>query len=269
MIDVHCHLTYPGLRDKLKDVISESKGRLRAIVTCGFPIEESEEHVMERRAELDFSSARLALEIARSNKGFIYVTLGLHPVHAVRLSDSEVERYIGFIKEHKDEIVGIGEIGLDRHWIRTEEGERRSKEVFLQMLSLAEELDKPVVLHLRKSEDVGVKIVLSNTNLRKVLLHSFSGNMTTAKEALENGFYFSLNPKLSTVKNAKKIARRFPLDVILTETDAPFLSPTNEPINRPVNVRYVIEQIARLRGISVDEVDRVTTRNAEVFFSIT
>ena len=265
MIDAHCHLTYPGLREKVKQVINESKRSLRAVITCGFPIEEGEGS-FERG--FDLSSAELALKLARKNSNFVYVTMGLHPVHAVRMSDKEVEEYIEFIKEHKDEIVGIGEIGLDRHWIKTREGEERSREVFIQMLSLAEEVGKPVVLHLRKSEDIGVKIVLNSTNLRKVLLHSFSGNMTTAKEALESGFCFSLNPKLSTIKNAKKIAKRFPLNVILTETDAPFLSPTDDPVNKPVNVIYVVKDIARIRGVSVEEVDKVTTENAVRFFSL-
>jgi len=266
LIDVHCHLTFKGLRERVDEVVEESKNYLKAIITCGFPFEASEG---ERRGLTDtgFRSALKALSLARKYKGYVFVTLGLHPVQAVMMNRKEVEEYMDFIKEHKGEIVGIGEIGLDRHWIKDEGKFSWSREVFEEMLSLAEELRKPVVLHLRKAEGEGFRIV-SRTNLSKVLFHSFAGSMTVAKEVVEAGYYFSLNTRIATIKNAKKIARRAPLHLILTETDSPFLSPTNDPVNRPLNVRVVVEEIAKLRGLTFEEVDLTTTENAIRFFGL-
>ena len=266
MIDVHCHLTYKGLRERVDRVIEEAKGVLKGIVTCGFPFEASEGE--EGACEEGFPSAVSSLKLAERYKGFVFVTLGLHPVQAVRMRRTEVEDYMEFIKRNSDKIVGIGEIGLDRHWIRNDRDYSWSREVFLQLLDLAEELRMPVVLHLRKAEEEGYKLVSRRSNLSNVLFHSFAGKMSVAKEVIESGYYLSLNTRIATIKNAKKLARRAPLELLLTETDAPFLSPTADPINRPINVRVVVEEIARLRKLSFEEVAAATTRNAINFFDL-
>ena len=268
MIDVHCHLTFPELYREIDKVIMDARNVLDGIVTTGFPIEVSEggKNISLKDTET-FPDAERALNLAEKYRGFIFITLGLHPYHTKILSDKHVESYIEFIRNNKNRIIGIGEIGLDYHWLKKKEEIDRSREIFIQMLGLANELNLPVVLHLRKAEKDGFRIVLDE-DIRNAVFHSYSGNMTLAKQILEEGYYISLNTRFKTCKTAKKIARRFPLEKILTETDAPFLSPTGERINYPVNVKYVVEEIARLRNLSTEIVDITTTRNATEFFKI-
>ena len=266
MIDVHCHLTFKGLRERVDEVLAEARRSLDAVITTAFPFEESEEEGREPRIE-GFSAALEAIGLSERYRGFVFVTAGLHPTQAVRMKRGDIEEYVEFVKEHASSFVGIGEVGLDRHWIRSEEEHKKSVEVFELMLQLAEELNLPVVIHARKAEEEAYRIV-SNTNISHVLFHSYSGNMTLAKAIIESGYYISLNTRLHTTKNARKIARRMPLEQLLTETDAPFLHPSGEGVNTPANVKFVVEEIARLRGMSFEEVDTVTTWNAVRFFKL-
>ncbi len=257
MIDSHCHLTYPGLHEILDEAVEEAKKTLDAVVTCGLPYE---------KVKTNRYTALESLDLSQKNPGFIFVTLGLHPTQVPEMSDEEIERYISFIRENSGSIVGIGEIGLDKYWIKDDEVHRRVKEVFKKMLRLAEELGKPVVIHSRKAEGEALEVV-ETFSLKKVLFHSYTGNMTVAKKVLEHDYYFSVNYRVTNTKTMRKIARSFPLDHILTETDAPFLSPVGG-VNRPANVRYVVEEIAKLRKMDVSEVDLVTTKNAIEFYSL-
>jgi TatD DNase family protein len=258
MIDAHCHLTYPGLWEISPQVISEARRALDAIVTCGLPFDEVKEP--------GFPGAVRALELAEAHRGFVYVTLGLHPTQVSEMSDEEVESYIEFVAANSGKIVGIGEIGLDNYWIESEEERKRARRVFFELLELAERLGKPVVIHSRDAESE-VLDILSSFSLKKVLMHSFTGNMTTAKAALERGYYFSVNYRLTNTKTMKKIAKNFPMEYILLETDAPFLSPTGG-VNTPLSVRLVAEEVARLRNLPVEDVDKATTRNAVEFFGL-
>ncbi len=258
MIDAHCHLTYPGLWEISSQVISEAKRVLDAIVTCGLPFDQAKEQ--------GFPGAARALKLAETHRGFVYVTLGLHPTQVSEMNDEEVERYIEFVSANSGKIVGVGEIGLDNYWIKSEEERRRAKKVFLEFLELAEKLGKPVIIHSRDAESEALDI-LSSFSLKKVLMHSFTGNMTTAKAALERGYFFSVNYRLTNTKSMKKIAKNFPLKFILLETDAPFLSPIGN-VNTPLSVRIVAEEVARLRNLPVEDVDEATTRNTIEFFNL-
>ncbi|WP_460025855.1 TatD family hydrolase [Infirmifilum sp. SLHALR2] len=259
MFDAHCHLTYPGLRELLPKVLEEAKGQMRGIVTSAFPF--------DKEKKRDFEDALEALSLSQRYQGLVFVTMGLHPVQVLEMSDDEIELYKELVKRNTGAIVGIGEIGLDRFWVKDEEEYSRSRKVFLEMLELAEKIRKPVVIHSRKAEEEVVEMLSSFKLEEKVLMHSFTGNMTAAKKALDTGFYFSVNYKIRDTKNMRKIAKSFPLERILTETDAPFLSPSGG-VNTPLNVRAVIEEVAELRGMSFEEVDEVTTQNAFMFFGV-
>jgi len=250
MIDVHCHLTYPGLDEIKEKIIEDAKKTMDDIITCGYP---------EDREK--------ALLISEQNKGFIYVTLGLHPIQIIKMTNKEIDHYRDFIIENKDKIVAIGEVGLDYHWIKEENKNKRIKEVFIDFLDLAKELKLPVVLHLRKAEQDGFNIV-ANRDMKKVLFHYFSGSMTLAKEVIDEGYYMSLGTLLMRSKNTKKIAKKFSLDRLFTETDSPFNSPEQGKSNTPQNVKIVIEKMSELRNQPFEEIDKITTKNAKKFFKI-
>lgn len=258
MIDSHCHLTYPGLREISDEVVQRARSVMKAIVTCGLPF--------DRVKAPGFPGAVDSLKLAEKYRGFVFVTLGLHPTQVSELSDEEISKYIAFIESRREEVVGIGEIGLDRFWIKDEQELLRARKVFEEFLTLAEKLRKPVVIHSRKAEDEVVD-VLSSYSMRKVLMHSFTGSMTAARRALDQGYLFSVNYRVTNTKSMRKIAKNFPMEAILVETDAPFLSP-NGGINTPLSVKVIIDEIARLRELPWEEVAEHTTRNALTFFNL-
>jgi len=250
MIDIHCHLTYPGLIEIKEKVIEEAKSEMKAIITCGYPKDCLE-----------------ALELSKKYSGFVYLTLGLHPIDIIKMSDEEVNKYLDFIREHADDILAVGEIGLDKHWFKDKKENERFEKVFIQCLELSKELDLPAILHLRKTEEDGFKIVLEN-KIEKAVFHCYGGNITLGKQIIEKNYFISLATNINNSKNSKDIARKFPLKQLLTETDSPFLSPVAGKPNVPQNVKMVIEKIAEERQMSFDEVDRITTENAINLFRI-
>ncbi|MEA1998411.1 MAG: TatD family hydrolase, partial [Euryarchaeota archaeon] len=133
IIDIHCHLTFKEYDADRAQVIADAEKVLRGVVISGVEPEDSTR----------------AIELAAMYENFIFVTLGLHPIHVSENTDQDIERYVEFISENKRKIVGIGEIGLDYHWIKDPKKIKRTKEIFVAFLELAKELNLPVVLHLR------------------------------------------------------------------------------------------------------------------------
>ena len=256
IIDIHCHLTFKEYDADREQVIENAKKVLKGVVTSGVEPED----------------AKHALELAEMHEGFIFVTLGLHPIHVAGKTDQEVEEYEEFISDNKRRIVGIGEIGLDHHWVRDPLKMRRTKEVFVEFLGLAKELNLPVVLHLRgtgnEAIEEGLKIVLDE-DIRKAVFHCFTGKPQLAEQICEEGYYISLPASIVRSKSMKKVAKRIPISFLLTETDAPYLSPDeNEERNVPQHVNVVYEEIARQRKIEVSVVEEEIERNFERVFGV-
>jgi len=250
MIDVHCHLNFPRLKDDLEKIIEASREEMHAIITCGL-----------------VNDAKQALELRERHKGFVHLTLGVHPEDVVAMRDEQLERHVGFLNENRKNIVGVGEVGLDYHWIKEPGDVERCKEWFKIFLQTAREMRLPVVLHSRKAEEDVFEIV-SKTDLRNVVFHHYSGNVTLAQQIVDQGYYISMPTITPTNRNLLKIAERFPLEQMVTETDSPFNSPFPGKNNVPGNVRVTIEKIAEKRGMSFEQVDAVLTRNARDIFGI-
>jgi len=250
MIDCHCHLAYEGLREISEKVVEDARKTMKAIINCGYP-----------------KDCEKALEISKKNEGFVFLELGLHPIDIIKMTDEEIKKYLGYIRDHASDIVAVGEIGLDRHWYPDEKDNERFKAVFVKCLELAEELRLPTVLHTRKAEDECFEIV-TEMKFKRVNFHFFSGSLTLAKKIIDCGYYISLTNTLENSKNSRKIAQKFPLDKLLTETDSPFLSPNPPQPNVPQNVKIVLEKISEYRKIPIEEVDKITTENAVKFFGL-
>jgi len=249
MIDTHCHLTYKGLDEIKEKVIEQAKQSMDAIVTCGFP-----------------KDCKKALELSKKHNGFIFLTLGLHPSDIIEMSDKEIQDYLRFVKNNKENIVAIGEIGLDRHWYPEQEKQPRLRKVFIDMLDLANELELPVILHTRKAEQECFDIV--KERMKEVVFHCYSGNLTLAEQIVNQGYYISVGTNLMKSKNTKKIAKKFSLDRLFTETDSPFLSPFPGKVNVPQNVRFVLENMSSLRNESIESIDQVIMKNSKKLFNI-
>jgi TatD DNase family protein len=256
IIDIHCHLTFEQYDADREQVIEEAKQVLKGVVTSAVEPED----------------AKAALELAELHTDFVFVTLGLHPIHVGGKTDQEIGEYEEFISENKGRIVGIGEIGLDYHWIRDPLKIKRTKEVFVEFLALAKELDLPVVLHLRGtgSEAIaeGLKII-TDEDIRKAVFHCFTGKPQLAEQICEEGYYVSLPASIVRSKSMRKVARRVPISHLLTETDAPYLSPIEEEErNVPQHVKAVYEEISRQRKIEFAETEEEIERNFERLFGV-
>ena len=194
---------------------------------------------------------------------YIYAAVGSHPDVADEVNDSVLEEYRTLIRNNP-KVKAIGEIGLDYHY---EDIPREvQKEAFRAQMALAAELDLPVIVHERDAHEDGMKIVEQFPTVKGVF-HCYSGSLEMAKWLVSRGWYIGFTGVL-TFKNARKaleVAASIPLDRIVLETDCPYMSP--EPFrgkrNDPGKLYRMAEKLAELRGLTVEEVHRITTENGK------
>lgn len=251
MIDTHSHINMiEGL--SLDEIIKNAfdNGIDKIIVPSAYPADM--ENIMDLVNKYDN----------------VYGMLGIHPSEVKSWDDSFIEKIKNYAKNSK--IVAIGEIGLDYYWDKSFND--LQKEVFIKQIKLANELNLPIDIHDREAHKDTYDIIQEHNNGSKVIMHCFSGSVEFARECVKAGFYLGIGGVV-TFKNAvkmKEVAKDVPLEKILLETDAPYLTPVpfRGKENQPAYVKYVAEEIASLRGISVEEVAQITTENAKTVFNI-
>lgn len=200
---------------------------------------------------------------------FIYAAVGWHPQDAITMKDGDLE-WIAELCKHK-KVVAIGEIGLDYYWDTSPKDVQH--EVFRKQIGLARSLNMPIVIHNRDAHEDVIRILREEkANEVGGVMHSFSGSWETAKMCLDLGFHISFGGPI-TFKNAKQpkeVLKQIPNDRLLIETDSPYLTP--HPFrgkrNESSYVRLVAEMAAELKGISVEELAEITTKNALERFGI-
>jgi TatD DNase family protein len=248
MIDCHAHLEQSEYNEDRNEIIEKCKKELKAVITCcAHP--------------KDFN---LTLQLAEKYKGFIFATVSIHPEYIKEISEEEKNEFFKKIKENREEIVGIGETGLD-FVIEEAEWREKQKNLFLDFISLGKELNLPLVIHARKAFKEAIEI-LEEQKVKNVLLHFFSAK-ELLNEVIKNDWYISVNTTLLFSKKIKKIVRDMPLERILTETDSPWLG-LEKKRNDPTSIKYVIEKIAEIKKMGFEEVDKITTENAIKFFNL-
>lgn len=253
LIDTHTHLNveqFSGIEDEIIEQALELG--VKRLIVVGF----------------DEPTIKQAIRLADKYEN-VYLTLGWHPTEAHTYTPEIEEQLIKWLQHEK--VVAIGETGLDYHW--TPETKKIQKEVFRRHIQLAKELNLPFTVHNRDStEDVYEVIKAEGVGPAGGIMHSFNLDVDWLEKFLDLGMHISYSGVV-TFKNApevKESAKQTPLDRILVETDAPYLSP--EPYrgrrNQPGYTRYVAEEIARLKQISVEEFAEITTQNAEKLFKL-
>lgn len=254
LIDTHSHIDMPDFED-LNLIISNAK-------------ENGVEKII--LPSTDRSSFEKVIEIADKFEE-VYCALGIHPTEFKEISDEDFEKIIELSNHPK--VVAIGECGLDYYWDKTPERAAAQKEVFLKQIKIANQIKKPLIVHDREAHKDTFDLITQNLDAGiPVIMHCFSGSLEFAKECIKHGFYIALGGVI-TFKNAKKaheVAKNIPLERLLLETDAPYLTP--EPYrgkrNEPAYVKFVAEKIAEIRGISFDDIAKITTKNARKVFKI-
>jgi len=250
--DTHAHLTMPEYQD-LNDVIQRAKDAgLAFIIDVGFDIE---------------SSKRSAALFADSD--YVYSAVGIHP-HDAKSFDEECYKELRTLLSGP-RVIAVGEIGLDYHYNLSTPDEQ--KRMFSKLLWTARDAGKPVIFHGRESYHDMVDIVTTEGKGKvSGVFHSFAGTLDELKWVLDCGFYVSVSGMLTFKKsqNIRDIASAAPIDRILIETDCPYLTP--EPNrgkrNEPSYVRFVAEALAKVKGLTPEEVGERTTENAKKLFRI-
>lgn len=256
MIDSHCHLEQKDYDEDRDEIIEKCKKELKALVTvCAHP-----------------SDFDLTLKLAEENKNFIFAEAGIHPEYIKEISEKEIEKFIEKIKENKNKIVGIGEVGLDYFWIKENDWQEKQKQLFIRFISLAKELKLPLTVHSRDAYEDVVKI-LEQEDAKKVHLHLFGDN-TLVQRIADNGWYISIGPIVLKSKKHFQIARDMPIEKILLETDSPWNAPEvflegKKVRNDPTSIKIVAQKIAEIKKLDFNEVWKACGENAVRFFDLT
>jgi len=197
----------------------------------------------------------------------LYACVGYHPEISNKIVDKDYEILEEFIKKNP-KIVAIGEIGLDYYWEK--DNKEKQREVFKKQLELAEKLNLPVVIHSRDAINETYEI-LKEFKTVKGVIHCFSGSLEMAKKFMELGYYLGIGGVV-TFQNSKlgSVVEQIPLTRLLLETDSPYLAPVpvRGTTNESKNIPYIAKKIANLKKISIEEVERVTTKNAFELFDL-
>jgi len=247
LIDSHAHLEMPEFKRDLEAVIQRAKqSGVEYIFTVG----------TEKK---DWTRT---LEIANSHPS-LYAILGVHPHNAKEIDDQTYPTLRELCREEK--VKAYGEIGLD--FFRNLSSREVQLKRFREQIALAKELRLPIVVHDREAHPETLEILKSEKAEEcGGIIHCFSGDYEMAKVCMDMGFYISV-PGSITFKNAgslREVVKKIPLESLLVETDAPFLTP--EPFrgkrNEPSYVRYTAEKVAEIKNISFEKVAEMTTENA-------
>jgi TatD DNase family protein len=246
MIDCHAHLADASFDNDRADVIERAR---RAGVSAILCVSEG------------MGDAARVLEVTSQFQS-VKPCLGLHPEQA---DLAEAEALCTLIRDNRERLAAIGEVGLD-YWLAKEEAERElQREVLSRFVALSTELALPLNVHSRSAGHHTITL-LRETGASRVLMHAFDGRAHYALAGVDAGFYFSIPPSIVRSPQKQKLVKRLPLSALLLETDSPVLGPDKQARNEPANARVAAQAIAEIKGVSVDEVADVTTRNAERLF---
>ena len=252
LIDSHAHIYYRDYAGDFDDMLKRAEDAgVMAIVVVGTDIESSRESV----------------ELAEKYPQ-LYAAVGIHPHDAGRVTAACYD-VIKALAVSSSKVVAIGEIGLDFYRDRSPRDQQEI--VFRRFLQIAAELRKPVIIHDRDAHDRVITIMREET-VRRGVLHCFSGDVTLASEAAALGFYISIPGTITYPGNQslRDVVQAVSIDRMLVETDCPYLTPVPHrgKRNEPAYVQLAAEKLAEVKGLTVEDVARITTKNASDLFSI-
>lgn len=258
LVDVHCHLNHKFFKEDLVEVLERAKNAgVKAVVVSGVNPPANKE----------------VLQLAEKYP-IIKASLGIYPIDALGLSEGDtglpgqtekidLEEEFEFIKENKDKIVSIGEVGMDFYWADKEKTYKQQAENFRRIIGFAISVKKPIVIHSRKAEEECLHILEEEIKNKEipVVQHCFSGRKSLMSKAIELEHYFSIPPNILKASNFQTLVKKAPLTQLLTETDAPWLSPFKDKKNEPSFVVETIRKIAEIKEISEKEVGEQIWKN--------
>ena len=271
LTDTHCHLDFNKFDEDREAVIQRAResGVTRILIPA-----------------LELESSKAVIQLANSNPS-LFAAIGFHPTDLDGWDDTAIENLRQLANSAK-KVIAIGEIGLDYYWIKESKKQEQQREVLQQQLKLAQDVNLPVIIHMREENDAWfgqasidlLEILTKWQNLlrdqkhplakKPGVLHSYNGNLETAHKAIEHNFYIGVTGPV-TYKNAeekRQIIRQIPLERLLIETDAPFLTPVPHrgKRNEPAFVSHIADKIAEIHMTTREQVAEITSDNAKNLF---
>lgn len=283
-IDIHAHTNFVSFGEDRDEVVNRALGGDTWVINIG----------------TQYDTSRVAVEMTEEYKDGVYACIGLHPIHtsASYHDESELgtegkeftsrgeifdkEKYKELAKNNK--VVGVGECGLD-YYHMSEDTVEKQKKAFIDQIELANELDLPLMLHIRNSDErldtnayADVLKLLKEYSKVKGVIHFFAGTLEDAQSFIDFGFYISFAgvitypPKKNDPRhiNYEEIIKTLPLDKIMADTDSPYVAPVPHrgKRNEPVYVKDIVARIAQIKGLGEEEVARQIVLNAKKLFKI-
>lgn len=257
LIDTHAHLFDERFAKDLPAVLARAAAAGVERVVC---------------LGIDLESSRASVEIANAHP-LVVAAVGIQPNHTAEAKPGDWDEIVK-LAEREPKVVAIGETGLDRYWDRAPFA--LQEDYFARHIELSRRLNKPFAIHCREAEaDVVTALQQQARSASKGLaavMHSFSGDLATARECLEMGLYISFAGMVTypTAQTLRDVAKEVPLDRLLIETDCPYLAP--QPVrgkrNEPSYVAHTAALLAQATGVSLAEIEEHTTRNARALFGL-
>ncbi|MCP6720171.1 MAG: TatD family hydrolase [Patescibacteria group bacterium] len=274
--DAHTHVQFAAYASDFQEVIGRAYAHGVGMVNVG----------------TQKDTSRRAVEVAHNYDG-VYAAVGLHPIHTVKsyhdaqeLGDNSDAK--GFTSRGEDfdydyykqlaldsKVVAIGECGFD--FFRQEQGANREaqierqKEAFIKQIELSREVKKPLMIHCREAFSDLISVLKANPhNLKPGIIHFFSGTKEDAKQLLDMGFYFTFGGVITFTRDYDDVIKIIPLDRILSETDAPYVTPVPHrgKRNEPLYVIEVVKKLAEIKNVSEEKMRVQILRNSEQVFNI-
>ncbi len=267
LLDVHCHLNHADFKADLPEVLKRAEqAGVKAILCSG----------------VNPPANRQVLELAKKYP-LIKASLGIYPIDALGLAEAEIglprqtvpinlEEEFAFIEKNKGKVAAIGEVGMDFYWAKKEETYGQQTENFRKIIRFTSKLRKPIIIHSRKAEEECLDILEQEINLKNeipVILHCFSGRKSLITRAAALGYYFSIPPNILRSGSFQELVKKVDITQLLTETDAPYLSPFPGQRNEPAFILESIRKIAEIKKITVEEAaEKIWENYGKVFGTI-
>ena len=248
-IDTHCHIYYDKYQDDIDDVINRANNNNVNHMIC---------------VGVDFESSEKSLFLSEKYKS-VFATAGYHPHESKFALHNYLDKISQLLKHPK--VVAIGEIGLDYYYEHSDK--KTQVKIFREQLELAKDLDVPVVIHNRESDN-DLYYNIKESKITKGVIHCYSSDTKYAKKIFDLGLFVSFTGILTFSQSLQKVVKEIPLEKVMIETDSPYLTPIPHrgKRNEPHMVSLIAEKIADIKNISIEEVARTTTKTAKKFFGI-
>lgn len=253
LFDTHCHLNSEQLYADRDNYIKRAQEKgVKYFLVVGY----------------DKESSLKAISIAEEYD-FVYAAIGFHPTELDFVSE-DFDEITSLLKHPK--VVALGEIGLDYYWVKEEKEQEKQKQYFIKQINIANDNNLPIIVHNRDAFEDCLNILKEHTPKMGGVMHCYSGPADKVKDIVKLGMFVSFGGPVTFLngRRPKEAATITPLDMLLLETDCPYLSPHpyRGKTNEPANVALVANEVASLHNLRVEELGVITTKNAKKLFHI-